>query len=142
MSKPLFGLRLLVVDDSSDNQVLFSRFLVSAGAHVSMARDGAEGVTKCLESQAKGEAFDAVIMDIRMPIMDGYEATRQLRGYGFRGPVIALTAHAVPGEEGRCRAAGCSEFLTKPIDRSRLTQTILMAFQGAVDRSLQAEASN
>lgn len=137
--RPLSGLRLLVVDDSADNQLLFSRFLATSGAEIESAENGSVGVEKCLAAAELGKPFDAVIMDIRMPVMDGYEATKRLRASGFAGPVIALTAHAVPGEESRCRMAGCSEFLTKPVDRSRLTQTVLMAFRSSCDQTGQRE---
>jgi CheY-like chemotaxis protein len=122
----LTGVRILLAEDSPDNQKLFTRILASAGASVDIAENGAVAVDKC---NGPGSAYDAIIMDVRMPTMDGYEATRLIRAYGYTGPILALTAHATPGEEERCRAAGCSEFHLKPIDRLTLLS--------AVERSVQ-----
>ncbi|HVK61537.1 MAG TPA: response regulator [Bdellovibrionales bacterium] len=115
----LNGLRILLVDDSDDNLNLFSRILTTAGARVELAHDGWEAIEK-----QKGQRFDTIIMDVRMPDIDGYETTRRIRANGFRGPMIALTAHALPGEEERCRAAGCSHFHLKPIDRNSLVAAV------------------
>ncbi len=120
----LRGLRILLADDSVDNQVLFSRMLKGAGAQVDVAENGRVAVELALETVTP---YDAVVMDIRMPVMDGYEATRRIRHLVYCGPIIALTAHAVPGEEARCRQAGCSHFLTKPIDRQRIVETVRLA---------------
>ncbi len=108
--------RILLVDDSPDNQLLFSRILKAAGAQVEIAENGQQAIDKA----SLALSYDLIIMDIRMPIVDGYEATRRIRELGFQGPIIALTAHAVVGEEERCRAAGCSDFQLKPIDRYSL----------------------
>lgn len=121
-AKTLHELRILLVEDSPDNQALFTRMLEIAGAYVDVADNGIEGVER--ESR---QCYDAIVMDIRMPVMDGYEATARIRAGGFRGPVIALTAHAVPGEEARCRSAGCTHFLTKPVDRAELVETLRSA---------------
>ena len=139
--KPLLGKSFLIIDDSEDNQILFSRFLKSVGAAVRTAANGQMGLEAFLDSKRLGQLFDGIIMDIRMPIMDGYEATRRLREAGFNGPIIALTAHAVPGEEARCRIAGCSHFLTKPIDRVHFNRTIRGACSNsdAIDRLAEVE---
>jgi CheY-like chemotaxis protein len=110
---------LLLVDDSADNQRLFERILTSVGAKVDLAENGAVAVAR-----AQATNYDVIIMDIRMPEMDGYEATRKIREQGFTGPIVALTAHANPGEEERCRAAGCSGFYLKPINRAGLLQAV------------------
>lgn len=115
----LDGVKILLVDDSQDNQKLFQRILVSAGGMVEIAENGEVAV----RMQKLGE-YDVIIMDIRMPILDGYEATRRIRNHGFSGPVLALTAHATPGEEKRCRDAGCSAFFLKPIDRMTLLKAV------------------
>lgn len=123
-------LRILLVEDSEDNQQLFHRILTSAGARVQIAPNGAKAIeifntAEVLFDLASGQApFDVIVMDIRMPVVDGYEATRKIRELGFRGPIIALTAHANLGEEERCRSAGCTEFQLKPIDRSRLLSIV------------------
>lgn len=120
----LDGLHVLLVDDSADNQRLFHRVLAGAGAVVRVAGDGAAAV----EWQAR-EHFDAIVMDIRMPVLDGYEASRRIRAQGYHGPIIALTAHANPGEEERCRDSGCSHFYLKPIDRRSLVTAVGKAAQ-------------
>lgn len=124
MAMRLDGLHVLLVDDSADNQRLFHRVLTTAGAIVRVAGDGASAV----EWQAR-EHFDAIVMDIRMPILDGYEASRRIRAQGYGGPIIALTAHANPGEEERCRGSGCSHFYLKPIDRRSLVSAVGKAAQ-------------
>lgn len=117
------GLRFLLVDDSPDNQKLFQRILVAAGATVDIAENGGTAV-ECFRSNPD---YDLIVMDIRMPIVDGYEATRQIRALGFVRPIVALTAHATPGEEEKCRSAGCSDFKLKPIDRLSLLTAVSQA---------------
>ncbi len=115
----LRGKRVLVVEDSEDNQVLISRYLAAAGLNVELARDGREGIEK-----ARSQDFDLVVMDIQMPGMDGHEAARTLRAGGFQKPIIALTAHAFKEDRERAFANGFSEYLTKPINRSTLLRTL------------------
>lgn len=127
VSHSLTGVSVLLVDDSVDNQKLFERFLISSGAKVDLAENGLEAVQLQLVRR-----YDVIIMDIRMPVMDGYEATRKIRSNGFSGPIIALTAHATPGEEQRCLDAGCSDFQSKPIGRRGLIQAVLTACASAL----------
>ena len=115
----LDGLKILVVDDSIDNQALVSRILRQSGAEPVMAADG-ESALRHVESGG----LALVLMDIQMPGKDGYETTRELRTSGHRLPVIALTAYARPQEKELCLEAGCDAHLTKPIDRSELLRTI------------------
>ena len=119
-SQLLQGLRVLVVEDSPDNQHLISRYLTRAGASVECVNNGLEGCSRAL----KGD-FDVTLMDLQMPIMDGYEAIQKLREVGYTQPVIALTAHAFPAERERCFDLGFDEHLVKPIDR----QVLLAALQ-------------
>ncbi len=128
---PLLGLRVLIVEDAPDNQVLFSRMLEIAGARADVADNGLEGLELAFRN-----CYDAIVMDIRMPLMDGYQASARLRERGFSRPIIALTAHAVAGEEARCRAVGCTHFLTKPVERRDLVETLRSAcFSEAGDPS-------
>ena len=118
-SQRLDGLKILVVDDSIDNQALVARILRQSGAEPVMASDG-DSALRYLE--AGGLAL--VLMDIQMPGKDGYETTRELRKMGNQLPVIALTAYARPQERALCLEAGCNAHLTKPIDRAELLSTI------------------
>ncbi|HEX4924777.1 MAG TPA: MASE1 domain-containing protein [Bdellovibrionales bacterium] len=115
----LENLSLLVVDDSLDNQVLVSRFLRMAGAKVDTASNGIEAVKKASLSR-----FDVILMDLQMPEMDGYEATKTLRRSGYRRKIIALTAHAMKEERRKCLESGFDEHITKPIDRNALLSMI------------------
>lgn len=116
---PLAGFKILLAEDSLDNQYFIERYLSKNGAIVSTASNGREALEKCREFQ-----FDLVLMDIEMPEMDGYEATRRLRQINPRIPVIALTAHAMPEERHKTREAGCDGHVTKPIDTRQLLAVI------------------
>lgn len=115
----LSGVRVLVADDSADNQLLVKTILARSGAQADFASDGAEAVRLAREKE-----YDLILMDLQMPVMDGYEATRSLRRRGYRKPVVALTAHAMAEERERTREAGCDKHLTKPIDEKELLTTI------------------
>jgi len=114
------GGRVLVVEDSPTNQALVELLLKKLGVEVVIVENGQLAVQKAME-----EKFDVILMDIQMPVMDGYEATNQLRKNGVKIPIIALTAYAMRGDDEKCFAAGCSDYLTKPIDRKKLIETIM-----------------
>lgn len=116
---PLSGIRVLLVEDSPDNQFLIKRFLSLAGAIVETANDGQEGIVK-----ATAASFDVILMDIQMPIMDGHQATTEIKRNGIRTPIVALTAHAMKGDKEEALKYGYAEYLTKPVDKSRLIQSI------------------
>lgn len=116
----LQNIRVLLVEDSPDNQALISIFLVRAGAHVDIASDGEQGCEKALQ-----ENYDVVLMDVQMPIMDGITAIERLRNAGYTTPVVALTAHAMKEERIRCLAAGFTEFLSKPVSREELIRVLI-----------------
>ena len=116
----LGGMKILLVEDSPDNQVLINMYLSKVGASVTIASNGAEGVKRAL-----AEDFDVVLMDIQMPVLDGHDATKKLRSTNYSKPIIALTAHAMKAEQDKCFASGFSEFLTKPIEKKRLINLLL-----------------
>lgn len=117
----LTGVRVLLVEDGLDNQKLLGRILGKVGCEVTLADNGRLGVDR---ATAANPPFDVVLMDLQMPVMDGISATRELRRLGVRAPIVALTANAMTSDREACLAAGCDEFLTKPIDRRRLLQTV------------------
>lgn len=104
--------KILLVDDSKDNQKLIKLLLSSSAVDIVTADNGRQAVELALSAD-----YDLVLMDIQMPIMDGMEATKMLRAAGFRSPVIALTANAMQEEKKLYLQIGCSDFLSKPIDR-------------------------
>jgi CheY-like chemotaxis protein len=109
--------RILLVEDNEMNRDMLSRRLARKGHEVILAVDGAQGV-----EMARTQAPDVILMDMSLPILDGHEATRQLKSEDqTRGiPVIALTAHAMAGDEQKAREAGCDDYDTKPVDLARL----------------------
>jgi CheY-like chemotaxis protein len=118
--KPLEGLSILLVEDAVDNQLLVSRFLKLAGAQVTDANNGKEGV-----DAARAGGIDLVLMDIQMPVMNGIQAMRAVRLEGFAQPIIALTAHAMKEDREGCLELGFDDHVTKPIDRGSLIQRIV-----------------
>jgi two-component system CheB/CheR fusion protein len=118
------GRRILLAEDGPDNQRLISFLLRKAGADVTVVENGRAALEKVLAAVNGPTPYDLVLMDMQMPVMDGYEASRTLRDAGYEGPIVALTAHAMAGDREKCLAAGCSEYCTKPIDRRRLLETL------------------
>jgi signal transduction histidine kinase/ActR/RegA family two-component response regulator/HPt (histidine-containing phosphotransfer) domain-containing protein len=110
---------ILLVEDGETNRKLIKLMLTRAGARVTTAENGALGVIA-----ARGQKFDVILMDMQMPVLDGYSAARQLRGAGFTLPVIALTANAMMSDRDKCLAAGCSDYLTKPINAEQMFAAI------------------
>jgi two-component system cell cycle response regulator DivK len=113
--------KILLVEDNEMNRDMLSRRLARSGYEVALAVDGAQGV-----AMAASEAPDLVLMDMSLPVLDGWEATRRLKADpATRGlPVIALTAHAMSGDEEKAREAGCDDFDTKPVEYTRLVAKI------------------
>ncbi len=112
--------RILLCEDGPDNQRLISLLLQRAGAEVTVAENGQVGCDLVATAAAKGRPFDLVLMDMQMPVLDGYDAVRRLRAAGVDTPVVALTAHAMKGDRERCIQAGCDDYLAKPINRDVL----------------------
>jgi signal transduction histidine kinase/ActR/RegA family two-component response regulator len=127
------GVRLLLVEDGEDNRRLISFALEKAGFSVTQAIHGQSGVDLALEARDVGHPYDLILMDMQMPVLDGYSATQVLRGAGYTGPIVALTAHAMKGDRERCLEVGCDGFSTKPIRRRELVQTILTHLEKAAD---------
>jgi CheY-like chemotaxis protein len=109
--------RILLVEDNEMNRDMLSRRLERKGYSVLIAIDGAQGV-----AMAQAEIPDLILMDMSLPVLDGWEATRQIKGAGATQaiPIIALTAHAMAGDRDKCMEAGCDDYDTKPVDLTRL----------------------
>lgn len=116
--------RVLLVEDGPDNQRLIRFILQKAGMQVEVAENGLEAIQAIEHSQSLDTPFHIVLMDMQMPVMDGYTATQTLRARGSALPIIALTAHAMAGEKEKCLAAGCDAYLSKPVNRTELIKTI------------------
>ncbi|MBE7940363.1 MULTISPECIES: ATP-binding protein [Ramlibacter] len=122
--------RILVVEDNAVNRMVVEGLLARAGhAQVTLAEDGAQAVTACREA-----AFDLVLMDCQMPVMDGYEAARELRSAGLAMPIVALTANASVEDRARCLAAGMDDYLAKPIDGQMLAERVAHWLEQAAQR--------
>ncbi len=115
---------VLIAEDGPDNRELFSTILARAGCRISLASDGREAMDRALAAAASKTPFDLILMDMQMPVMDGYEATSNLRSRGYGGPIVALTAHAMEGDRQRSLHAGCTEYAAKPIDAEDLLQLV------------------
>ena len=103
--------RVLIAEDSPDLSRLLRYQLTGAGLEVETADNGREAVEK-----AFAKTFDMIVMDMQMPVLDGYEAAKELRARGYQGPILALTAHAMRQDRDRCLQAGCTEYQAKPVD--------------------------
>lgn len=120
----LNGERILVVDDRDDMRLLVQRLVEQAGGRSTTAVNGENALEQYNKMRQEGTAFNAIVMDMQMPVMDGFEATARLREAGFRGLIIALTAGAMQGERSKCLAAGCNHYLSKPVDGRRLIELL------------------
>jgi PAS domain S-box-containing protein len=115
----LEALKILLVEDLTDNQFLISKIIEKAGGRADIVNNGQEAVQRSSETN-----YSVILMDIQMPVMDGYEATRMIRKGGFKGKIVALTAHATNDERERALTSGFDEYLTKPLRRESLLSTL------------------
>ena len=120
-------MKILYIEDNEDNIYILKRRLGRLGYDVSIARDGAEGLALAIELKP-----DLILMDLSLPVMDGWEATRRLKAAPeTKGiPVIAITSHAMVGEREKALAAGCDDFDTKPVELQRLLGKIRALLPG------------
>ncbi|MCP4170786.1 MAG: response regulator [Fuerstiella sp.] len=129
---PKLNCRILLAEDGPDNQRFISHVLKKAGARVEIAENGQQAIDKILGPQAaefdsdlpQSARYDVVLMDMQMPVLDGYAASRRLRELGYSGPIIALTAHAMRGDRQKCLDAGCDDYSTKPLNAPVLIRMI------------------
>jgi CheY-like chemotaxis protein len=119
MEYPVFSANVLVAEDDLTNQTLIKILLENFGFEVTIVGDGKEAMEKVLAGQ-----FDIVFMDMQMPHMNGYDATRKLRKKGITMPIVALTANAMTGDKEKCFKAGCDEYLAKPVNRVELVELL------------------
>jgi two-component system cell cycle response regulator DivK len=120
--------RILVIEDQEDNRAILRDLLSAAGFELIEAVNGAEGVAK-----AAAEKPDLILMDIQMPVMDGYDATRHIKANAATAaiPVVAVTSYALSGDEAKAKAAGCDGYVTKPYSPRQMLSVI----RGFLDRA-------
>lgn len=113
--------KILYVEDNEDNLYMLTNRLYRAGYEMAMATDGEEGV-----KMSRSESPDLIVMDLGLPVLDGWEAIRQIKSSPETKhiPIIALTAHAMSYDRAKAREAGCDDFDTKPVDMPRLLEKI------------------
>ena len=134
--------RILLAEDGPDNQTLLSTYLGKAGAVVQVADNGKIACQMVRETLDAGgdPKFDLILMDMQMPELDGYGATAKLRGLGYTGPIIALTANAMATDREKCLKAGCTDYLSKPIKREELLKAVQKHLSGAHATSAAVKA--
>ena len=124
----LNGVRVMIAEDQPDIRRLMEYFIVMSGGSVTTFNNG-EMAVRAIEQRP--DDFDIILMDIQMPRLDGFETTRRIRAMGFVKPIIAVTASAMANDRAECLAAGCSDYLTKPIDMSKLLDIVGRAVSAA-----------
>jgi PAS domain S-box-containing protein len=130
----LAGRRVLLAEDGIDNQRLIALLVKRLGADVEVAENGQSAVEMTMAARDTGQPFDLILMDMQMPILDGYQATKRLRAKAWRGPIVALTAHAMTDDRQKCLDCGCNDYLTKPLDRGRFRQMLVQYIGPSVAR--------
>lgn len=133
MGRPL---RVLIVDDNPTNRLVASKMLQEFGVQISMAADGAEAVASAIKFN-----FDIILMDVRMPEMDGFAATRAIRSRGNNVPIVAFTANAFADDVDDCKSAGMSDFVAKPVRKPLLLAAMIRALKGAEPKMAPAKST-
>ncbi len=113
------GKKILLVEDDNSSAFLAQVMLKDTGANVVLAKDGLEAL-----ALTANHKFDLVLMDMKMPVMDGYQATTKIRQLNAKIPIIAYTAHALKEERERCFEVGCTDYLAKPVQHEQLLHTL------------------
>lgn len=131
----LDGMKILLAEDSEDNQRLISHFLAKVGAEVDIANDGKQALDKIADGK-----YDLVLLDIQMPEMDGYQAISILRERGYKGGVVAITAHALKEDREQCLRLGFDDHISKPIQRARLIREAKRFF--LLQQAAQSQSSS
>lgn len=121
---PLNGRKILLAEDGPDNQKLIAFILKKAGAEVTIAENGEVARQAAVKAMETGLLYDVILMDMQMPILDGYGATRKIREHGYSWPIISLTANAMEGDREKCINAGCNDHITKPVNRKKMIEMI------------------
>ena len=131
--------KILLIEDNEMNRDMLSRRLTRKGFEIATAEDGEHGV-----EMAQSESPSLILMDISLPVMDGYEATRQIKANPTTRsiPIVALTAHAMSGDREKCLEAGCDEYETKPVDLPRLLDKIENLLVSESDESSRGPAES
>lgn len=131
--KPTLSGKILVVDDRREIRFIAQHFVADAGGRVVTGENGQQAIDLIAEAESAGKPFDLLVIDMQMPVLDGYEATRRLRASGFSKPIVALTAHAMEGDRKKCLESGCTDYFAKPLDGPK--------FIALLDRYLNGETS-
>ena len=129
------NVRILLAEDSAESERLASAILARAGAIVEVVRSGNAAVRRAQDALANGAPFDVILMDMDMPDLDGFTATRVLRAGAYCGPILAFTAHEGRDDRARCIAAGCDAHLSKPFNRERMLATIARVTRRGTSRA-------
>ena len=137
----LEGCNILLAEDGPDNQKLISFVLKKAGAKVTIAENGRLAVDSALDALNAGTPFHVILMDMQMPVLDGYGATALLRSRDYRGTIIALTAHAMESDRNKCMQAGCDGYSTKPIEKEKLFQHIKYHCDSIVQKQMSKKVN-
>ena len=134
--------RILLAEDGASNQKLITIYLREAGCSVDIVSNGQQAVEKVLVAWRGGLPYDVILMDMLMPVVDGYEATIQLRQAGYTRPIVALTANALAGDRNKCLSTGCNDFMTKPIEPMKFMKLIERQLKVAAGMPVNRPTSN